>query len=163
MRSRLQSARQGAVRIAIGSDHAGYNLKAYLVEHLGKAGHEVIDVGTHSTDPVGYPPFCAEVGRRVVSGEAEAGVVLGGSGQGEQISANKVNGVRAALCPDEYTARLARSHNDANVCSLGARVVAQEYAAAILDVFLGTKFEGGRHEARLEQIREIERQECEGD
>ncbi|MDA8391935.1 MAG: ribose 5-phosphate isomerase B [Actinomycetota bacterium] len=149
------------MRIAIGSDHAGYHLKAYLADHLARSGHDVIDVGTDSTDPVGYPTFCAEVGRKVVSGEADKGIVLGGSGQGEQISANKVNGVRAALCPDEYTARLARSHNDANVCSLGARVVAQEYAAAILDVFLDTRFEGGRHESRLAQIRDIEREECE--
>ncbi len=148
------------MKIAIGSDHAGFALKETLAGHLRKAGHEVLDLGTHSPDPVGYPEFCAAVGRAVVSGEAESGFVLGGSGQGEQISANKVHGVRAALCPDEYTARLARSHNDANVCALGARVVAAEYALAIAEVFLSTPFEGGRHVARLEAIAEIERQEC---
>ena len=148
------------MRIAIGSDHAGFALKETLAAHLRKSGHQVEDLGTHSPDPVGYPEYCAAVGRAVVSGRAEVGFVLGGSGQGEQIAANKVHGVRAALCPDEYTARLARSHNDANVCSLGARVVAAEYALAIAEVFLSTPFEGGRHLPRLEAIAAIENQEC---
>jgi ribose 5-phosphate isomerase B len=111
------------MRVAIGSDHAGFRLKAVVAKHLVGAGHQVDDLGTDSEEPVDYPPFCAAVGRAVVRGNADAGIVIGGSGQGEQIAANKVHGVRAALCCDEYTARLARQHNDANVCSLGARIL----------------------------------------
>ena len=148
------------MRVAIGSDHAGFRLKAVVAEHLAEAGHRVDDLGTDSPEPVDYPPFCAAVGRAVVRGDAEAGIVIGGSGQGEQIAANKVHGVRAALCCDEYTARLARQHNDANVCSLGARILGDELALAIIDLFLATRFEGGRHVARLEQVAEIEREEC---
>jgi ribose 5-phosphate isomerase B len=148
------------MRVAIGSDHAGFRLKAVVAEHLAEAGHRVDDLGTDSPEPVDYPPFCAAVGRAVVRGDAEAGIVIGGSGQGEQIAANKVHGVRAALCCDEYTARLARQHNDANVCSLGARILGDELALAIIDLFLATRFEGGRHVARLEQVAAIEREEC---
>ena len=148
------------MKVAIGSDHAGFRLKAVVAEHLAEAGHRVDDLGTDSPEPVDYPPFCAAVGRAVVRGDAEAGIVIGGSGQGEQIAANKVHGVRAALCCDEYTARLARQHNDANVCSLGARILGDELALAIIDLFLATRFEGGRHVARLEQVAAIEREEC---
>ena len=148
------------MRVAIGSDHAGFRLKAVVADHLVEAGHRVDDLGTHSKEPVDYPPFCAAVGRAVVRGDAEAGIVIGGSGQGEQIAANKVHGVRAALCCDEYTARLARQHNDANVCSLGARILGDELALAIVDLFLATRFEGGRHVTRLAQVAAIERQEC---
>ena len=148
------------MRVAIGSDHAGFRLKAVVAEHLVEAGHRVDDLGTNSKEPVDYPPFCAAVGRAVVGGDAEAGIVIGGSGQGEQIAANKVHGVRAALCCDEYTARLARQHNDANVCSLGARILGDELALAIVDLFLATPFEGGRHVARLAQVAAIEREEC---
>lgn len=150
------------MRIAVGSDHAGYRLKEAVITHLQSSGHEVEDMGTHSPDPVDYPPICAAVARRVVAGGAERGVVIGGSGQGEQIAANKVHGARAALCPDEFTARLARRHNDANVCSLGARILAEELALAVLDVFLATDFEGGRHIPRLDQVAAIEAEECEG-
>ena len=148
------------MRVAIGSDHAGFRLKTVVAEHLAEAGHRVDDLGTDSPKPVDYPPFCAAVGRAVVRGDAEAGIVIGGSGQGEQIAANKVHGVRAALCCDEYTARLARQHNDANVCSLGARILGDELALVIVDLFLATQFEGGRHVARLEQVAAIEREEC---
>ena len=148
------------MRVAVGSDHAGFALKAAVVRFLGDAGHQVTDLGTHSTEPVDYPSYCAAVGRAVVEGQADMGVVLGGSGQGEQIAANKVHGVRAALCPDEFTARLARQHNDANVCALGARIVAEPLALAVLTVFMSTDFEGGRHIARLDQIRAIETEEC---
>jgi len=144
------------VRIAIGSDHAGYSLKTVLSKRLIELGHEVIDHGTDSEEPVDYPKFCAAAGRSVASGEAERGIVLGGSGQGEAISANKVKGVRAALCNDLYTARMAREHNDANVLSIGARVVAPALASEILDLFLNTPFAGGRHEARVKQIQQIE-------
>src|SRR5438876_9580821 len=116
------------MRIAIGSDHAGFRLKQSVIEHLEGAGHVVDDVGTDSEEPVDYPPFCAAAARAVVRGPADRGIVIGGSGQGEQIAANKVHGVRAALCHDEYTARLSRQHNDANVLSLGARVLATELA-----------------------------------
>ena len=150
------------MRLVLGSDHAGYVLKAAVARHLEDAGHVVTDIGTYSQEPVDYPPICADVARRVVQGEAEAGVVIGGSGQGEAIAANKVHGARAALCHDEYTARLARQHNDANVLSLGARLVATELALDILDVFVGTEFEGGRHVARIDELAAIEAEEAAG-
>ncbi|MEX2458138.1 MAG: ribose 5-phosphate isomerase B [Actinomycetota bacterium] len=148
------------MRIAVGSDHAGYRLKEDLVRHLKDEGHDVADLGTDSEASVDYPPICAEVGRAVAGGEAERGIVLGGSGQGEQIAANKVHGVRAALCNDLYTARMARAHNDANVLSMGARIVAPELAREIVAVWLDTEFEGDRHERRLGQIADIEKEEC---
>ena len=145
--------------IAIGSDHAGFELKAHLVEVLTKAGHKVDDQGTYSTDSVDYPPICAAVGRAVRDGKADMGIVLGGRGQGEQIAANKVRGVRAALCNDIYLAEMARSHNNANVLSMGGRVVTFELADQIIEKFLTTPFEGGRHERRVAQLTEIEEQE----
>jgi len=148
------------VRIAIGGDHAGYPLKQHLVPILKEWGHEVDDLGTHSEEPVDYPIYCAAVARAVVRGDADRGIVLGGSGNGEQISANKVHGIRAALCNDLYTARLFRMHNDANVLSMGARVVAQELATEITQLFLTTQFEGGRHVRRIEEIAEIETEEA---
>ncbi|MFN2525901.1 MAG: ribose 5-phosphate isomerase B [Actinomycetota bacterium] len=149
------------MRIALGADHAGYPLKTAVVKHLVNLGHDVLDLGTDSESTVDYPPFCAAVGRAVVDGEADFGIVLGGSGQGEAIAANKVHGVRAALCLDEFTARLAREHNDANVLALGARIVAETFARSIVEVFLNTGFEGGRHERRLAKIADIEQEECE--
>jgi ribose 5-phosphate isomerase B len=151
------------VRIALGADHAGYPLKLAVAKHLADAGHEVIDLGTDSEEAVDYPPLCAAVGRAVVAGEADLGIVMGGSGQGEQIAANKVHGVRAALCPDEFTARLAREHNDANVLALGGRVTGEPHALAIVDVFLTTEFEGGRHARRVALIADIEKEECAND
>jgi len=149
------------VRVAVGADHAGVQLKAHLVKELERLGHEPVDLGTHSTESVDYPPICAAVGRAVVGGEADRGIVLGGSGQGEQIAANKVHGVRAALCHDLYLARLSREHNDANVLAMGARVVAPPYAREIVAVWLATPFDGGRHVPRLDQIAAIEREESE--
>ena len=143
-------------RIALGSDHAGYELKQHFVEVLSATGHEIIDHGTDSTEPVDYPAFCAAAGRSVRDGAADVGIVVGGSGQGEQLAANKVRGVRAALCNDLYTARLARAHNDANVLSIGARVVGVGLAEEILAVFLSTPFDGGRHARRVAQITELE-------
>ncbi len=148
------------MRIALASDHAGYPLKVEVAKHLEGAGHEVLDLGTDSEAPVDYPPFCAAAARAVVRGDARCGVVMGGSGQGEQISANKVHGVRAALCHDEFTARFARLHNDANVLALGARVLGVELALTILDVFITTGFEGGRHVPRLAEMAAIEAEEC---
>jgi ribose 5-phosphate isomerase B len=150
------------VRVALGSDHAGYRLKTVLSTYLAEQGHEVLDQGTHSEEPVDYPRFCAAAAREVVAGRADFGIVVGGSGQGEQLAANKVHGARAALCHDEWTARLARQHNDANVLSLGSRQVADHFAQVIVDVFLSTEFEGGRHQARVDQLGEIEREECGG-
>jgi ribose 5-phosphate isomerase B len=144
------------MRVAIGSDHAGYELKAHLVAQLHRMGHDALDLGTDSTETVDYPPICAAVGRAVAQGEAERGIVLGGSGQGEQMTANKVRGVRAALCNDLYTARLSREHNDANVLAMGGRIVATGLATEILELWLATDFEGGRHERRLAQIADIE-------
>ena len=143
-------------RIAIGSDHAGFDLKAHLIELLRGQGHDVADLGTDSTDSVDYPQFCAVVGRSVRDGEADLGIVLGGSGQGEQLAANKVRGVRAALCNDLYTARMARAHNDANVLSMGARVVGIGLAEEIVATFLATEFEGGRHQRRVDQLSALE-------
>ena len=145
------------MRIAIGADHAGFTLKEHLKMTLTKLGHQVDDLGTHSEAPVDYPPICAAVGRAVVDGDADRGIVLGGSGQGEQIAANKVRGVRAALCNDLFTARLSRQHNDANVLSMGGRIVAFGLADEILTLWLTTPFEGGRHQNRMNQIAEIER------
>jgi ribose 5-phosphate isomerase B len=144
------------MRIAIGSDHAGFALKQHLIATLRRLGHEVDDRGTHSEDPVDYPDICAEVARMVVERRADRGIVLGGSGQGEQMAANKVRGARAALCNDVYTARLARQHNDANILSMGGRIVALNLADEILEIWLNTPFEGGRHQRRLDQIAEIE-------
>jgi ribose 5-phosphate isomerase B len=144
------------MRVAIGADHAGLDLKRHLVAELTRLGHEVDDLGTHTAESVDYPPICAAVGRAVAAGAADRGIVLGGSGQGEQIAANKVRGVRAALCNDLYTARLSREHNDANVLSMGGRIVADGLATEILELWLATPFEGGRHERRLAQIAEIE-------
>jgi len=143
-------------RVAIGADHAGYELKQHLVTMLLGQGHEVADQGTHSTDSVDYPAICAGVGRTVRDGAADVGIVLGGSGQGEQLAANKVRGVRAALCNCLYTARMARSHNDANVLSIGARVVGEGLAEEIVTTFLTTDFEGGRHARRVDQITQLE-------
>jgi ribose 5-phosphate isomerase B len=149
------------MRVVVASDHAGFHLKQVVAAHLRAGGHDVEDIGTFSDDPVDYPWFCATAARAVVSGSADRGVVLGGSGQGEALSANKVRGARAALCHDETTARLARLHNDANVLSLGARILAPELALAILDVFFSTEFEGGRHVARLAEVAAIEDEERE--
>jgi ribose 5-phosphate isomerase B len=120
----------------------------------------VDDHGTGSEASVDYPPICFSVGRAVAEGRADRGIVLGGSGQGEQIAANKVIGVRAALCNDLYTARLSREHNDANVLSMGGRIVAFGLADEILKTWLATAFEGGRHQRRIDQIREAEKQLC---
>jgi len=145
------------VRIAIGADHAGFALKEHLKQALARLGHQVDDHGTHSEEPVDYPPICLAVGRAVAERQADRGIVLGGSGQGEQIAANKIAGVRAALCNDLFTARLSRQHNDANVLSMGGRIVAFGLADEILALWLDTPFEGGRHQRRIDQISAAER------
>ncbi len=147
------------MRIAMGCDHAGYPLKETLKAFLSESGHEVVDLGTDSEEMVDYPDFCAAAGRAVVDGTADRGIVLGGSGQGEQLAANKVHGVRAALCNDLHLAELSRRHNDANVLAIGGRIVANELAKEIVTLWLATPFDGGRHEVRLKQVAEIERGE----
>lgn len=147
------------MHIAIGSDHAGFRLKEDVKAFLAELGHEVTDFGTDSEEPVDYPGYIAAVAHAVAEGECERGIVMGGSGQGEQIAANKVPGVRAALCHDLYLAELSRRHNDANVLSMGGRVIAAAYAREIVRVWLATGFDGGRHARRLEQIGSIERGE----
>jgi len=144
------------VRISLGSDHAGFDLKQHLIGFLQDDGYEIIDCGTTSTESVDYPEFCANAARAVVAGDADFGIVMGGSGQGEQLAANKVKGVRAALCNDLYLARMAREHNDANVLSIGARVVGLGLAEEIVSLFLTTAFEGGRHQRRVDQVMAIE-------
>ena len=143
----------------MGADHAGFALKEALKGFLQQEGHEVLDVGTDSEETVDYPDFCAAAARAVADGRAERGIVLGGSGQGEQLAANKVRGVRAALCNDLHLAELSRRHNDANVLAMGGRIVAVPLAQEIVRTWLATPFEGGRHARRLEQVAEIERGE----
>ncbi len=143
------------MHIAIGSDHAGYELKQHLVGLLSDQGHQVTDFGTDSTEPVDYAPICAKVARFVVAGDADRGIVMGGSGQGEQMAANKIHGARAALCNDVWMAAMSRRHNNANVLSVGARVVAPAMAQQIVDVWLSTEFEGGRHQRRIDQLEEL--------
>ena len=145
------------MRIAIGADHAGFLLKEHLRQLLAGLGHAIDDHGTNSEVSVDYPPICIAVGRTVAEGRADRGIVLGGSGQGEQIAANKVVGVRAALCNDLYTARLSREHNDANVLSMGGRIVAFGLADEIVTLWLNTAFAGGRHQRRIAQISEAEK------
>ena len=145
------------MRIAIGADHAGFVLKEHLKQTLTRLGHLVDDHGTDSEASVDYPPICLSVGRAVAEGRADRGILLGGSGQGEQIAANKVAGIRAALCHDLYTARLSRQHNDANILSMGGRIVAFGLADEILTIWLETPFDAGRHQRRIDQIREAER------
>ncbi len=145
-----------AVRIAIGADHAGFALKARLVSSLRAWGHDVDDRGTHDDRPVDYPPICPEVARAGPGDCAGCWALFGGSGQGEQMAANKIMGIRAALCNELYTARLSRAHNDANVLTLGGRIVAGELADAIVKVWLETGFDGGRHQRRIEQIAALE-------
>lgn len=142
------------MRVYLGSDHAGYELKVHLASYLPTQGFEVVDVGPHAFDPDDdYPVFCFHVGTRVVADPGSLGVVIGGSGNGEQIAANKVPGVRAALCWSRDIARLAREHNDANVCSLPGRFVSEEEAVEIVRVFLGTAFsDEARHVRRIGQI-----------
>ena len=145
------------MRIAIGADHAGFALKEHLKATLASLGHTIDDHGTTSEAPVDYPPICIDVARAVAGGRADRGIVLGGSGQGEQIAANKVPGIRAALCNDLYTARLSRAHNDANVLAMGGRIVAFGLADEIVALWLSTAFEGGRHQRRVDQIADAER------
>jgi ribose 5-phosphate isomerase B len=140
------------MRIAIGSDHAGFRYKTAIKQHLEHLGHTVQDFGPESEEPVDYPKFIRPTALAVASGECERGIVLGGSGNGEAIVANRVPGIRCALCWDLRSARFCREHNDANMISLGERMIAIEEALEIVDLWLGTPFSGGRHAIRIRQI-----------
>ena len=140
------------MKIAIASDHAGFRYKEAIREHLKRAGHEVVDFGTHSPDSCDYPKFIRPAAEAVARGECERAIVLGGSGNGEAIVANRVRGVRCALCWNVETAKLARGHNDANAISLGERMVPLELALQIVDAWIATPFDGGRHLNRIRQI-----------
>ena len=148
------------MRVAIGSDHAGFVLKGELCSLLDELRIEYRDFGTFSTDAVDYPDFVAPVARAVSRGEYELGIVIGGSGTGEAIVANKVRGIRCVQCTNPVVARLAREHNDANVIAFGARIIGTEVAKACLREFLTSQFAGGRHIARLEKLARIEAEEA---
>ena len=144
------------MKIAIGCDHAGYQYKEIVKKHLEEKGFQVIDKGAYSDERVDYPVYGEAVGNAVASGEADKGIVICGTGIGISIAANKVKGVRAALCTNEYMARMARKHNDANILAFGARVLGIDVVLGIVDEFFSTDFEGGRHEKRVNLIKEIE-------
>ena len=140
------------MKISLGCDHAGFDYKERIKEYLTQAGHEVVDFGTHSREPVDYPLFIRPAAEAVAKGDCERGIVLGGSGNGEAITANRVHGVRCALCWNLETARLGRQHNNANMISLGERMISLDTALGIVKVWLETPFEGGRHQHRIEMI-----------
>ena len=142
------------MRLALASDHAGFRYKTILAEHLRERGHEVVDFGTDSEQPVDYPDLIRPAALAVARGECQRGIVLGGSGNGEAMAANRIRGVRCALCWTEESARLARAHNDANMISLGERLLSIEQALAIVEAWLVTPFEGGRHEPRIAKLDE---------
>jgi len=141
------------MRIALGTDHAGFEYKEAIKRHVIALGHEAVDFGAHAAEPkVDYPDFIQPAARAVAEGRCQRGIVLGGSGNGEAMAANRFRGVRCALCWNVETARLARQHNDANMISLGARTISLPTALAIVDAWLDTPFEGGRHETRIRKI-----------
>ncbi len=145
------------MKIAAGSDHAGLSLKRQLLERLRAQGHEVSDLGTHDTQSCDYPDFAAAVARAVAGGEADRGLLVCGTGQGMAMAANRVPGVRAAVCADTFSARATRAHNDANVLCIGERVVGPGLAGDIVDAFVAAPFEGGRHQNRVAKIAALER------
>jgi ribose 5-phosphate isomerase B len=145
------------MKIALGTDHAGYEYKERIKEYLREKGHEVKDFGTFSTEACDYPDFIYPAAQAVGKGECDRAIVMGGSGNGETIVANKVRGVRCAVCWNEELARLCRAHNDANVMSIGARTVSIEMALKMIDVWLETPFDGGRHTDRVRKIAEIDK------
>ncbi len=145
------------MRIALGSDHAGWEMKEDLKLYLEKIKHEVKDLGTNSPKSVDYPDYALAVARVVARGEAERGIIICGTGIGSSIVANKVSGIRAALCHNSYTAEKSRSHNDANVLCLGGRVIDKKSAREIVKVWIGTPFSGARHARRVEKVKKIDR------
>ena len=143
------------MKIALGSDHAGFQYKEKVKSLVQELGHEANDFGTYSADPVDYPTFIRPAAEAVARGECDRGIVFGGSGNGEAMAANKVRGVRCALCWNEESARLSRQHNDANVLSIGERMVSEDLALKIVRLWLETPFEGGRHIPRIAQLNEM--------
>jgi ribose 5-phosphate isomerase B len=147
------------MRIAIGADHAGFQLKALIIEHLSRAGHKLLDLGTHSTEPVDYPDYARSVAEAVLRGEAERGVLVCGSGVGACVAANKLAGIRAGLCHDTYSARQGVEHDDMNVLCLGARVIGPALALELVHAFVAARFSGEeRHRRRLAKIEALERE-----
>lgn len=142
--------------IAIGSDHGGLELKQAVIDYLQQRGLDCTDFGTYGSESVDYPDFGAKVARAVASGEAEKGIVICGTGIGISISANKIPGIRAALVHDEFTAQMAKEHNDANILAMGGRVLAPELGVKLVGIWLDTEYEGGRHQKRLDKISELE-------
>lgn len=147
------------MRVAIGSDHGGYELKEVIRKHLEAQGLKVNDFGTYSADSVDYPKYGFAVGSAIIEGKADLGIVICGTGQGISMAANKISGIRAAVCSETFSARMAREHNNANVLSLGARVIGAGLALDIVDTFLKTEFAGGRHALRVDLLSNIERGE----
>lgn len=146
------------MRVAIGADHAGYQLKESMADHLRRFGHEIIDLGTANSDPVDYPDFAEAVGKTIIENRAERGVLICGSGVGASVSANKIPGIRAAVCHDSYSARQGVEHDDMNVLVLGARVIGIELARELADNFLAAKFTGEeRHRRRIDKIKALEK------
>lgn len=148
------------MKVAIGSDHAGYEYKEMIKKYLEEKGFKVIDKGTYSDERVDYPLYAEEVAKSVASGEVEKGILICGTGIGMSIVANKIKGVRAALCPNNFMAEMARKHNNSNVLCLGQRVIGTDHALSIVDTFFNTDFEGGRHSSRVELIKQIEEFNC---
>ena len=144
------------MKIGIGNDHSALELKAEIVEFLKEKGQEVVDYGTYTAESCDYPAYGEAVGRAVASGEVEQGILICGTGLGISLAANKVKGVRAAVCSEPYTAKMARAHNNCNILAFGARVVGAELAKMIVETWLNTEFEGGRHQRRVDMIMEIE-------
>lgn len=144
------------MKIAMGNDHVAVEMKEYIRKHIEDLGHEVVDFGTHTTDRTDYPIYGRKVAEAVASGECDLGVLICGTGAGISLAANKVKGIRAVVCSEPYTARLTREHNDANIIAFGARVVGMATAEMIVDEFLNAKFEGGRHQRRIDMIKAIE-------
>ncbi len=148
------------MKVAIGSDHAGYEYKEMIKKYLEEKGFEVIDKGAYSVERVDYPVYAEAVAKSVASGEAEKGILICGTGIGMSIVANKIKGVRAALCPNNFMAEMARKHNNSNILCLGQRVIGTDHALSIVDTFFNTEFEGGRHLNRVELIKQLEEVNC---
>lgn len=144
------------MKIAIGNDHAALELKKVIKAYVEDMGHEVVDFGTHTTDSCDYPVYGEKVARAVAGGECELGILICGTGIGISLAANKVKGIRAAVCSESYSARLTRAHNNANIIAFGARVIGEDTAKDIVNAFINTPFEGGRHQRRIDMITEIE-------
>ena len=144
------------MKIAIGNDHAALELKKVIKAYVEDMGHEVVDFGTHTTDSCDYPVYGEKVARAVAGGECELGILICGTGIGISLAANKVKGIRAAVCSESYSARLTRAHNNANIIAFGARVIGEDTAKDIVNAFIHTPFEGGRHQRRIDMITEIE-------